>query len=660
MSTPAPFASLIGLTSFEDGPAAVHQAADLLFWLAVVAVPVVLFRHARRQPLPVRRVLSALGMFGACAGIVLALRALPAWATNSVPGTAVAVAAAVVGCMAVVALARRLPAALASGEWGARGEDLERLRLLEAAVSASGDGVMIADATMAADAGPHIVYANPAFERIMGYSAEEALGLSPSVFCHTDSAVRRFGDGAMVPDPETQADEEALLAIRSALRGAEPVRMELPGRRKDGTRVWAEWQVVPVAAADGGSTHWVAVLRDTTERRQLEEQLRESQKMDAIGRLAGGIAHDFNNLLTVIRGNAEILRDVGPELASTPELVDDIRGAAERAAGLVRQLLTFGRRQPARPEVVNLNAVVEEMAGLLRRLLGERITVVTNLAPQTIRARVDRSQFEQVVMNLAVNARDAMPRGGTLTIATSPVTEPRLAGGPLRFARLTVTDTGTGMTAEVRARIFEPFFTTKGPGKGTGLGLATVYGIVTGAQGRLGVDSAPGVGTAFRVDLPWCDDAPGSSSSSYFAAASVNRERQVGRGRSVLLAEDEDAVRKLAKATLESCGYAVTDATDAESAIALLEDGLSIDLLVTDLTMPGMGGRELAGHVRKMRPEVGVVFISGYAPDAGWLDGVPGSVFLPKPFTPADLLKSAGRALARAAKMNGTATATPV
>ncbi|MDB5308012.1 MAG: Blue-light-activated protein, partial [Gemmataceae bacterium] len=541
----------------------------------------------------------------------------------------------------------RLPGALAAAGREARGEDHDQLRLLEAAVTSSGDGVMIADAAPPSEPGPRVVYANPAFERMMGYTAAEAVGLSPSVFCHPESAAVHAG--APLVDLATEEEEAGLKAVRAALRGGEPVRLEIPNRRKDGTRVWAEWQIVPVADEAGTRTHWVAVLRDTTDRRHLEEQLRESQKMDAVGRLAGGIAHDFNNLLTVIRGNAELLREAGPEIAAVPELIDDIRGAADRAAELVRQLLTFGRRQPAQPEVVDLNGVVGEMAALLRRVLGERVAVVTTFAPAPLRARVDRGQMEQVVMNLAVNARDAMPRGGTLTITTTAVTEPRGGGlPPARFARLEVSDTGMGMSAEIRGRIFEPFFTTKGPGKGTGLGLATVYGIVTQAGGRIGVDSAPGAGTAFRVDLPWCDDAPGSS---LFVVPTQPRDRQAGAGRSVLLAEDEEGVRKLARAALSSCGYEVADAEDGETALDWLTPEKVINLLVTDLTMPGMSGRELAGRVREARPEVGVVFISGYAPDAAWLDGVPGAVFLPKPFTPADLLRAAGRAISRAAKM---------
>jgi signal transduction histidine kinase/ActR/RegA family two-component response regulator len=629
-------------------PGAVRTAAELLVLAAVLAVPLLLQWHARRQPPHVRRVLSLLAGFAAGGGLLLALRALPVWDAASWAGAAVTGLAAAMGVGGVVALLRRLPAALREIERAARVEDVERLGLLEAAVYASGDGVMIAEAVPASDPGHRIVFANPAFEHLLGYSMAEAIGLSPSVFCHTDSAVRAFGDGP--PDPDAAAEAAGLEAVRAALRGSETVQLELPSRRKDGTRVWAEWQIVPVADAAGEYTHWVAVLRDTTERRRLEAQLRESQKMDAVGRLAGGVAHDFNNLLTVIRGNAELLRDADPGAANTADLVDDIRGASERAAGLVRQLLTFGRRQAARPEVLDLNGVVGDLAGMLRRLLGERVAVVTNLAPLPVRARIDRGQLEQVVMNLAVNARDAMPRGGTLTITTASATDSRAGGHPgaARLARLSVTDTGTGMTPEVRARIFEPFFTTKEVGKGTGLGLATVYGIVTQAVGRIAVDSAPGAGTTFRVDLPWCDDA---ASTTIIPVLSRSSERRVGLGRSVLLAEDEDAVRKLTRMALEGCGYVVTEAPDGETALDLITPGRPLDLLVTDLTMPGMGGRELATRVRAARPEVGVVFISGYASDIARLDAVPGAVFLAKPFTPGDLLKAAGKAIARAARL---------
>jgi len=273
--------------------------------------------------------------------------------------------------------------------------------------------------------------------------------------------------------------------------------------------------------------------------------------------------------------------------------------------------------------------------------------VTTVLATSPIRARIDRGQVEQVILNLAVNARDAMPRGGKLEIRTGAFLEPgETLGVVARFARITVADTGTGMSPEIRAKIFEPFFTTKGPGQGTGLGLATVYGIVTQAGGRISVDTSLGVGTSFHVDLPWTDSPLGSSTSIVLPATKQNGE--VGVGRSILLVEDEESVRKLARLALEGAGYAVTDAPDGETALEIVASGVAIDLLVTDMTMPGIGGRELALQVRANRPEIGVVFISGYAADIGQLDLIPQVVFLPKPFSPADLARAAGKAIIRA------------
>jgi two-component system cell cycle sensor histidine kinase/response regulator CckA len=302
---------------------------------------------------------------------------------------------------------------------------------------------------------------------------------------------------------------------------------------------------------------------------------------------------------------------------------------------------------------VDLNAVVAGMAGLLSRLLGERIAVETRLAPGPVTARADHSHLEQVVMNLAVNARDAMPEGGVLRLGTE-VVESGEPGEPLgRIARLTVTDTGIGMSELVKTQIFEPFFTTKGPDKGTGLGLATVFGIVQQAGGRIAVDSAPGLGTTFRLSFPWCDGSP--STLAITPPPAVLPDWSPNRGASVLLVEDEEAVRKLARITLEGRGYAVTVAPDGETALGWLTPDRRIDVLVTDMTMPGIDGRELAGLVQARRPGLGIVFVSGYVPDAGRLEGIPGAVFLPKPFTPSDLLRAVCRALPRSA-LGGDAT----
>jgi PAS domain S-box-containing protein len=613
---------------------------ELITATALLAVPLCLWRWGRGEPDAVRRVYRLLALCGLVFGAVLALGWV-ALAEAGAMGAPVRIALpAVVWVGALVLLWRLRPALTAIGrETPGTGTD-GQIELLKAAVTASRDGVMIAEIDPIGAAGPRIVYANPAFERMTGYSAEEAVGLSPSILCQTSS----FGPGSR--SDMTEEEEAAVRAVRAALRRDEPSRLELPGWRKNGSRVWVEWQLVPVL--DGGRcTHWVGVLRDTTERRAFEEQLRESQKMEAVGRLAGGIAHDFNNLLTVIRGNSEIVRESLANAPALAELADEVRGAAERAAGLVRQLLTFGRRQAAKPVVLDLNTVMTEMAGILRRLLGARVAIETELAAVPVRVRIDRSQLEQVVMNLAVNARDAMPEGGTLTIGTAAVTAPAPPGtdrGSVQYARLAVSDTGCGMTEEVKQHVFEPFFTTKGPDRGTGLGLATAYSIVTQAGGRIGIDSALGAGTTFRIDLPWCDD-PTPTSSVVPVVARGNASE--GRGRAILLVEDEDAVRKLARVTLEACGYKVTEAPDGETALTWVAGGGRLDLLVTDLTMPGIGGRDLAEQIRAARPEIGVLFISGYAPDIDSLYSLSGALFLAKPFTPADLRKAVAKALTR-------------
>jgi two-component system, cell cycle sensor histidine kinase and response regulator CckA len=358
--------------------------------------------------------------------------------------------------------------------------------------------------------------------------------------------------------------------------------------------------------------------------------------MEAVGQLAGGIAHDFNNLLTVIRGNADLLRETVFDGTGT-ELVDEVRLASDRASELVRKLLMFSRRQPACPEVLDLNAVVTNLAGLLRRLLDERIAIEIDLEPGPASTRIDRSHIEQVLMNLAVNARDAMPSGGTLTIGTEIVAVDRQN----RFVRIIVSDTGVGMTEAVKSRIFEPFFSTKGPERGSGLGLATVYGIVEQAGGQIQVDSAPGAGTTFIVDFPWCGEAV----SGAIALPSTTIDRGLGGGRTVLLVEDEDAVRKFARLALENQGYAVVDAPDGEKALELLAAHPPFDVLVTDMRMPGIDGCELAEQVRLVSPDLRVVLVSGYVPESDRVDGVKHLTFLPKPFTPGDLVRTVSKAL---------------
>jgi PAS domain S-box-containing protein len=390
-------------------------------------------------------------------------------------------------------------------------------------------------------------------------------------------------------------------------------------------------------------------FRDVTERRRTEEslrrsedQLRQVQKMEAIGRLAGGVAHDFNNLLTVVMGHSEMLLDAVPEGSPARGEVEEIRKAAQRAAALTRQLLAFGRRQVLRPQVIDLNAVVADMESLLRRVIGEDVEMTGRAAPGPLSTRADRGQVEQVILNLAVNARDAMPGGGRLLIETAPVeldaayAARHVGVKPGAYVMLAVTDTGVGMDAETRARVFEPFFTTKEMGKGTGLGLATVYGIVKQSGGNIWVYSEPGRGTTFKVYLPRVEAGAGLPEPP-----AVPRAAAAAASGTILLVEDEPAVRLLVRQILEKTGYAVLEAPHAEGALELCRSHPGpIDLLVTDVVMPRMGGRELARLVEEVRPDARILFMSGYTETAVVQHGLlaPGTAFIQKPFSTEELL----------------------
>jgi two-component system, cell cycle sensor histidine kinase and response regulator CckA len=388
--------------------------------------------------------------------------------------------------------------------------------------------------------------------------------------------------------------------------------------------------------------------RDVTEQRRLEEQVRQSQKMEAVGQLAGGIAHDFNNLLTAILGNTQLLlRDLPPGDVKRED-VDEIRKASERAAALTRQLLAYSRRQMLQPKVLDLNVVVAEMDRMLRRLIGEQITFATDLAPELGRVRADPSQIEQVVVNLVLNARDAMERGGVVTIETANVeldaafVQQHLGSVAGPFVLLAVSDTGVGMTPAVRAHLFEPFFTTKPVGKGTGLGLATVYGIVKQSGGYIAVRTEPARGSSFKVYLPRIA-APAS------APAPAPPSRGSLRGvETVLVVEDEQAVLTLSRRALETEGYTVLAAADGADAVRIAErHGGTIHLLLTDMVMPGMSGRELAAQLAARRPGLRVVYMSGYPGDAAARGGAlaQGSAFLQKPFEPDALARKVREAL---------------
>jgi PAS domain S-box-containing protein len=438
---------------------------------------------------------------------------------------------------------------------------------------------------------------------------------------------------------ETVHPEDRALVEQRTRRGIErqePLHGEYRILRPDGAVRILEVTAEPVLDASGRPVRLIGSVQDVTERRFLEHQLREAQKLEAIGRLAGGVAHDFNNLLTVILGFSET--QLVELSADDPNRVaaEHIRQAAQRAAALTQQLLAFGRRQVFQLKVFDLNAVVVEMRDILQRLIGERFQVVTSPGARQSFVRADRGQIEQVIMNLALNARDAMPGGGRLSMATRDV-EPAGAapGGPADsssrpWVLLTVSDTGTGMSADVQTHIFEPFFTTKEVGQGTGLGLATVYGIVTQSGGRIEVTSAPGQGSTFGIHLP-CAGAVADVEEVVATVSDARGEE------TVLLVEDEAVVRGFVAEVLRHRGYRVLEASDGEEAVRTAQghDGI-IHILVTDVVMPGINGHDLARHLEGERPALKTLFVSGYgegAPGRPEGAGSDGS-FLQKPFTP--------------------------
>ncbi|MGH2899846.1 MAG: ATP-binding protein, partial [Solirubrobacteraceae bacterium] len=363
------------------------------------------------------------------------------------------------------------------------------------------------------------------------------------------------------------------------LAGGEAVTFESRHARSDGQTFPVEVRIR--AFESRGQTFHLALCRDITARRELEDQLRAAQKMEAVGRLAGGVAHDFNNLLTVINGYTNGLLEQLPDGSIAHADLAVVRDAGERAAALTAQLLAFSRRTIIAPKALNLNTLVDRLASMCKRIIGEDIALETQLEPDLASVMADAGQLEQVIMNLVVNARDAMPRGGTLVVATSNL---HIPSG--RFVRLAVSDTGRGMTDDVRARLFEPFFTTKPPGQGSGLGLATAYGIVEQAKGYIRVDTHPGKGSSFAVLLPALDpDAATTATGTVPPLVVIERPRGT---ETVLLAEDEDAVRRLVQRALELHGYSVLSARSGEEAESLERSHLGpIHLLVTDVVMPG-------------------------------------------------------------------------
>jgi PAS domain S-box-containing protein len=458
---------------------------------------------------------------------------------------------------------------------------------------------------------------NPSAVQQFGYSMDELVGENVCT---------------LMPEPYPR-EHDAYLANHFGTGAAKVIGIgrEVEGRRRDGTLFPAELTVTEFQL--NGKRHFTGVLRDITERKRLETQFLQAQKMESVGRLAGGVAHDFNNLLTVINGYCDFLIDDHPIGDPRLENLKSIRDAGERAAGLTQQLLAFSRKAIVEPQLLDLNDVLNKSAILLRRLIGEDVILAMVTSPAPIHIKVDPGQMDQIIMNLAVNARDAMPTGGRLTIEATTV--PPSDGNAVRFARLTVSDTGHGISDEIKGKIFEPFFTTKGVGAGTGLGLAVVYGIVAQCGGRITVESAVGVGTTFQLLLPL---AAGETSETNAEPPDLDHRG----GQTVLLVEDEDAVRKFVRIALETQGFAVLEAAGGAEAVRHAETYPgAIHLLVSDVVMPEMGGRQLFETLRRYRPDLRVLFMSGYTDDAVLLHGVVEATdaFIQKPFTPLALAR---------------------
>jgi PAS domain S-box-containing protein len=465
-----------------------------------------------------------------------------------------------------------------------------------------------------------LIAVNPALVSILGYDSEAEL-LQQN----------------MARDVYVDPDERRRLVEQVMLRGN--LTAESLWRRKDGKTVTVRQTGRVLRNAAGGVEYLNVILEDITEHRLLENQLRQAQKMEAVGRLAGGIAHDFNNLLTAILGSAELLLETMAQEQERDD-VEEIRKAAKRAADLTRQLLAFSRQQVLAPQVLDLNALVVNLEKLLRRLIGEDVELRTALAPDLGSVKADPGQMEQVIANLVVNARDAMPEGGRLTVETANAeldkdnAEQHFPAPPGSYVLLAVSDTGTGMDPETKSRIFEPFYTTKEKGKGTGLGLATVYGVVKQSGGYIWVYSEPGQGTVFRIYLPRVREAPEPARPSPAPAAPLRGSE------TLLLVEDDEMVRHLVSRMLKSRGYTVLAASDGTDALRQVESHRGpIDMLITDVVMPGMSGREVAQRVTTLRPQVTVLYLSGYTDDAIVRHGMlePGIAFLQKPFS-ADVL----------------------
>jgi two-component system cell cycle sensor histidine kinase/response regulator CckA len=501
---------------------------------------------------------------------------------------------------------------------------------LAAAVEQTADSVVITDPQ------GNIQYVNPAFERITGYAKEEVLEENTRILKsgNTDAAVYK--------------------ELWETIAQGEVWTGQLTNRKKDGTLFEERVTISPVYDKAHRIVNYIAVKQDISDLTKLEEQLRQSQKLEAIGMLAGGIAHDFNNLLTVISGYSDLSLLRLHEEDPLHRNISEVRNAAERAATLTRQLLAFSRKQILQPKIIDLNSVISDLEKMLRRLIGEDIEMRTVLEPELDRIRIDPGQIEQIIMNLAVNARDAMPHIGKLSIETKNVdldeayAKSHIDVIPGPYVMLAVSDTGIGMDAKTQACIFEPFFTTKEAGKGTGLGLSTVYGIVKQSGGNIWVYSEVGQGTTFKIYLPVVD------ATEVQHAPGIETEEIIDGTETILLAEDEEAVRKLARQVLELHGYQVLEAANGGAAFLLCERYTEpIHLLVTDVVMPEMSGQELAIRLSELRPKMKVLYMSGYTDNLILRQGVleASASFIQKPFETKALIRKVREVLDQPRKL---------